>query len=124
MVKPKVALSVLLGLTQRFTSDESLEENVNHELMEEAGYKASSVKLYEEIVEKGLFNTKYFVSYAYGLEKESLPNPDGDVVKAVEPIHVDDLYTRVMNREFEAQTNIAYALLKFLIDLKAGNIFV
>jgi len=68
----------LKTVTGFYAYDQSLEENVNRELQEEIGKKATSIIQYKVSKRIGTINqTKYF-ALAYNLVESKLDNPDSE----------------------------------------------
>ena len=116
---PAVRLKLVTGC---YENELSLEENVNHELQEEAGYRAEKIFLYHEFKRRNIVTDHKMYAIASGLTKSKIPNPDGEeTILGIETIKLDDLYDYVIAGNYAAGET-SFVLLKMLHDLKIGKL--
>ncbi|MDP2907835.1 MAG: NUDIX domain-containing protein [Nanoarchaeota archaeon] len=119
--KPKIRWKLVTGVYEK---DVSLEENVNRELQEEIGKKASKIKHYLTVKTTGTLNEvkRYFI--ATGLIDSKIPNPDGeDSIIKVKPLSLEKVVEKTLKGKLSTGTT-GYVLLKLYHDIIEGKISI
>ncbi len=119
--KPKIRWKLVTGVYEKGVS---LEENVNRELQEEIGKKASKIKHYLTVKTTGTLNEtkRYFI--ATGLTDSKIPNPDGeDSIIKVKPLSLEKVVEKTLKGKLSTGTT-GYVLLKLYHDIMDGKISV
>ena len=119
---PPVRTKLVTGF---YEPEYSLEENVNRELQEEIGKKASRIQLYETAKYTGTLNQTIYFALAFDLSDSKIPNPDGeDVILDIFPMSIDDIYEYIMEEGFPVSgTGFILAKLYHDIKIKKKNLY-
>ncbi len=75
----------------------SVEENVNKELQEEVGLKASEIDVFYSVKASGTVNNRVYFAHAKNLTESKIPNPDGDVILSIEEFSKDEILAMIMS---------------------------
>lgn len=118
---PKIRWKLVTGVYEK---DTSLEENVNRELQEEIGKKASKIKHYLTIKTTGTLNETKMYFIATGLTDSKIPNPDGeDTIIKVKPLSLEKVIQKTLKGKFSMGTT-GYVLLRLYHDIIDGKISI
>jgi len=115
--KPNIRWKPVTG----FYEDEfSFKENVNRELQEEIGLKASKIRPYFEIKQTGTINMTHYFAVASDLTESKIPNPDGEEsILEISSINMEEVFERTLSGEL-VRGSSGYGLLKLYYDIKNG----
>jgi len=97
------------------------EQIAQEELMEEAGYSAERLVPYYHHERAHSFVIPITFFLAYGLKEDAKPNPDGDVIEDVQVFHIEELYRRALEGEFDFLHEHSM-IMKVYRDWKAGTL--
>ena len=79
----------------------SVEENVNKELQEEVGLRASDINIFYSVKASGTVNNRVYFAWAKNLSESKIPNPDGDVIVSIEEYSWQEIMNKFMSDELK-----------------------
>jgi 8-oxo-dGTP pyrophosphatase MutT (NUDIX family) len=84
----------------------SVLENANKEMREEIGLRANKLEKFFELKSSGTVNNSVSFVIAKDLVEDPIPNPDGDVIVAIEKYTYDELMQKILNDEMRWSTAV------------------